>query len=130
MQRSTCTQCLQTHHNFIKGRSGAQKLEKWRYSPLYIRIYKSNYRLASLTSVVAKMCKRIVKQRWSEYLEKREILTDRQFRFRKGRSCITNLRCFYSSHRYGTRKRDGQIGFILIRCPTADCCGNEKCLVG
>ncbi len=41
------------------------------------------------------MCKRIVKQRWSEYLEKREILTDRQFRFRK-RTCMMNLMCFYS----------------------------------
>ncbi len=74
----------------------------------------SNYRPVSLTSVVAKMCERIVKQRWSEYMEKREILTDRQFRFKKGRSCVMNLMCFYSRVIDIIQEREGWGDYVYL----------------
>lgn len=55
-----------------------------------------NYRPVSLTSVMAKIVERIVKNRWMEYLEETHTLTDRQFGFRSRRSCVTNLVSFYS----------------------------------
>ena len=56
----------------------------------------SYYRPVSLTSVVAKICERIMKDKWTKFLEDNRILTNCQFGFRKGRSCITNLLCYYS----------------------------------
>ena len=55
-----------------------------------------NYRPVSLTSVVGKMCERVVKDVWMKDLEDRNVLTDRQFGFRSGRSCTSNLLAFYS----------------------------------
>ena len=51
-----------------------------------------NYRPVSLTSVVAKICEKIIKDRWMKYLEENNILTNRQFGFRGGRSWIHTLK--------------------------------------
>ncbi len=56
-----------------------------------------NYQPVSLTSVEAKMREKKVKNKWTRHLEECEVITDRQFGFRKGRSCLTNFVCFYSS---------------------------------
>ena len=55
-----------------------------------------NYRMVSLTSVVCKLCERMIKKQWIEFLEDNKLVSDRQFGFRKVRSCITNLLSFYS----------------------------------
>ena len=51
------------------------------------------------------MCEKIIKERWTKYLERKEIITDKQFGFRKGRSCVINLLSFYTSDRYCTGER-------------------------
>ena len=56
-----------------------------------------NYRPVSLTSVVAKICEKIVKDIWLKFLEETNTLSGGQFGFRGGRSCITNLLSFYLS---------------------------------
>ena len=48
-----------------------------------------NYRPVSLTSIVCKICEKVIKKQWIEYLEREGIITDRQFGFRTGRSCVT-----------------------------------------
>ena len=52
-----------------------------------------NYRPVSLTSIVCKICE-VIKKQWTEYLERGGIISDRQFGFRTGRSCITNVLSF------------------------------------
>ena len=60
----------------------------------------------SLTSIVCKVCE-VIKKQWTEYLEREGIITDKQFGFRKGRSCVANLLSFYSKEIdiCNTRKR-------------------------
>ena len=55
-----------------------------------------NYRPVSLTSVVGKLCEIIIKNKWKECLEENEVVSNCQFGFRKGRSCVTNLLSFYT----------------------------------
>ena len=62
-----------------------------------------SYRTVSLTSIVCKICENVIKKQWTEYLEREGIITERQFEFRAGRSCVTNLLSFYSSDKYNTR---------------------------
>ena len=73
-----------------------------------------NYRPVSLTSVVAKICERIVKARWMQYLEESNILTGRQFGFRSGRSCVTNLLSFYSRAIDIIQERDGWADCVYL----------------
>ena len=56
----------------------------------------TNYRPVSLTSVVAEICEKIIKGKWTKFLEDNRILSNCQFGFRKGRYCIINLLCYYS----------------------------------
>ena len=56
-----------------------------------------NYRPVSFINVVAKICGKIVKDRWLKFLEETNTLSGGQFGFRGGRTCITNLLSFYSS---------------------------------
>ncbi len=53
-----------------------------------------NYRPVSLISILSKLCEVVIKDRWVQYLEDGKIITEKQFRFRKGRSCVTNLLSF------------------------------------
>ena len=71
--------------NIVSIHKGGNKEE-----PLY-------YRSVSLTSVVAKIYEKIVKNRWLKILEETNTLSGGQFGFRGGRSYITNLLTFYSS---------------------------------
>ena len=41
------------------------------------------------------------------YLERNEIVSERQFRFRSGSSCVSNLLCFYSRVINIMQERDG-----------------------
>ncbi len=41
----------------------------------------SNYSPVSLTSVVVKICKRVIKDKWIKNLEENSVLTNRQFGF-------------------------------------------------
>ncbi len=70
--------------------------QQWKRADV-IPIYKSrnkeeplNYRPVSLTNVVCKLCERVIKRQWIQFLEKENILTKSQFGFREGRSCVIN----------------------------------------
>ena len=50
-----------------------------------------NYRPVSLTSLICKVFKSIIRDSIVEYLESNQLITTSQHGFRKGRSCLTNL---------------------------------------
>ena len=94
--------------------------KEWKRANI-VPIYKSgnkmdplNYRPVSLTSVVGKLCEIIIKERWVQYLEDEKMITEKQFGFRKGRSCVTNLLSFYSRVIDGVQERDGWIDAIYL----------------
>lgn len=100
-------------------RSGMVPRE-WKRAEV-VPIYKSgkreeplNYRPVSLTSVICKMCERVIKKYWTEFLEKHKIIVDSQFGFRKGRSCVTNLLSFYSRVVDEVQERDGWVDCIYL----------------
>lgn len=73
---------------------------EWKRANI-IPIYESgnrheplNYRPVSLTSVICKMCERIIKKQWFEHLEREKLINESQFGFRQGKSCVTNLISF------------------------------------
>ena len=74
----------------------------------------TNYRPVSLTCSIAKICEKIIKDRWIKYLEENNILNPRQFGFRQGRSCTTNLICFYSRIIDITQERDGWADCVFL----------------
>ena len=93
---------------------------EWKRADI-IPIYKCgnkedslNYRPVSLTSVVCKMCEKVIKEQWTEYLEREGILNDKQFGFRKARSCVTNLISFYSRVIDITQEREGWVDCIYL----------------
>ena len=99
--------------------SGTVPVE-WKRADV-VPIYKSgkkeeplNYRPVSLTSVVCKMCERVFKRQWTEFLERRELISNKQFGFRKGRSCVTNLLSFYSRVVDKVQERDGWVDCIYL----------------
>ena len=99
--------------------SGTVPVE-WKRADV-VPIYKSgkkegplNYRPVSLTSVVCKMCERVFKSQWTEFLERRELISNKQFGFRKGRSCVTNLLSFYSRVVDKVQERDGWVDCIYL----------------
>ena len=73
-----------------------------------------NYRPVSLTNIVCKMCKKVIKKQWTEYLEREGIITDKQFGFGTGRLCITILLSFYSRVIDITQERDGWTDCIYL----------------
>ncbi len=66
-----------------------------------------------MTSVVAKMCEKVIKDRWVKYLEN-NILKNSKFGFREGRSCVTNLISFYSRVTDIVQERDGWAGCVNL----------------
>lgn len=66
-----------------------------------------NYRPASLLSVVGKLCERIVKDKWVEYLEKNRVVTVHQHGFQRGSSCSSNLMAFYTKIIDTVQEREG-----------------------
>ena len=94
--------------------------KEWKRAEV-IPIYKSgnrteplNYRPVSLTSILCKICEEVIKLKWTEYLESENILNERQFGFRKGKSCVTNLLCFYSRVVDVVQERDGWVDCIYL----------------
>ena len=73
-----------------------------------------NYRPVSLTSLVAKICEKIVKREWMKHHEEYEVISERQFGFRQGRSCLTNLVCFYSRVTDAVQERDGWVDTVYL----------------
>ncbi|MPC50209.1 LINE-1 reverse transcriptase [Portunus trituberculatus] len=59
------------------------------------RMEPLNYRPVSLTTIICKICEEIIKAKWCEFLESEGILRENQFGFRIGKSCVSNLLCFY-----------------------------------
>ena len=74
----------------------------------------SNYRPVSLTSVVAKICEKVIKERWMRYLEETGSLEECQFGFRNGKSCTTNLLSFYSRLVDIVQERDGWVDCVYL----------------
>ena len=68
----------------------------------------------SLTSIVCKICEKIIKKQWTEYLEREGIIIDRQFGFKWGRSCVTNLLSSYSRVIDITQERDGWVDCLYL----------------
>ena len=60
------------------------------------------------------LCKIIVKNRWVQYLKQENIIEESQFGFRKERSCLTNLLCFYSRVIDGLQERDGWVDTVCL----------------
>ena len=94
--------------------------EDWKKANV-VPIYKggnkedpTNYRPVSLTSTIAKICEKVIKKRWVEHLEENKVLNPRQFGFRQGRSCTTNLLCFYSRLLDIIQERDGWADCVFL----------------
>ena len=91
--------------------------KKANITPLYKIGNKSNplnYRPVSLTSVICKILEKLIREEWVEMLEKQNILTGKQFGFRQGRSCVSNLLCFYDRVTDTIQERDGWVDSIYL----------------
>lgn len=73
-----------------------------------------NYRPVSLTSVVCKVLERMIRKKWIEHLERYSLLTDKQFGFRSGRSCVGNLLSFYDRITKVLPERQGWMDCIYL----------------
>ena len=73
-----------------------------------------NYRPVSLTSVVCKIMEKLIRKNWVEHLETNDMLSKRQFGFRKGRSCVSNLSSFYTRMSEILQKREGWVDSIYL----------------
>ena len=85
--------------------------------PIYkggCRMETLNYRPVSLTSIVCKICEEVIKSKWCEFLEDEQILSEKQFGFRKGKSCVSNLLCFYSRVIDILQERDGWVDCVYL----------------
>nr|VZI49528.1 unnamed protein product [Spirometra erinaceieuropaei] len=63
-------------------------------TPLYksgSRALATNYRPVSLTSICCKVMEKTIKKELMAYLETHNLLSNAQYGFRRGRSCVTNL---------------------------------------
>ncbi len=64
---------------------------------------------------MCKICESIIKKKqWVEQLERKNMLNERQFGFRKGRSCVTNLLCFYSRGIDVVQERNGWVDCVYL----------------
>ena len=73
-----------------------------------------NYRPVSLTSVICKLCERIIKKRWTKFLEGNKLITEKQFGFREGTSCVTNLMSYYSRVVDVIQEREGWVDTVYL----------------
>ena len=93
---------------------------EWKRANI-VPIYKSgdredplNYRPVSLTSIISKLCEKIIRRRWVKYLEEWGIITAKQFGFREGSSCVTNLLSFYDRVIDIMQERDGWVDCVYL----------------
>ena len=108
-------------HSIIKSSLETGQVPKdWKRSNI-VPIFKGgdredplNYRPVSLTSVVCKICEKIIRKRWIRYLEGNEMISQRQFGFREGRSCVTNLVSFYSRVIDVVQEREGWADCVYL----------------
>ena len=94
--------------------------QEWKRADI-VPIYKSgnkmeplNYRPVSLTSILCKVCEDVIKDKWCKYLEGENILNEKQFGFRKGKSCVSNLLCFYSRVTDIVQEREGWVDSVYL----------------
>ena len=112
---------LEPLYNIINCSVNSGKVPKeWKRADI-VPIYKSgdkqeplNYRPVSLTSVVCKICEIIIKKRWSQHLERGNAICNSQFGFRQGRSCVSNLLCFYSRAIDVIQEKDGWADCVYL----------------
>ena len=104
-------------HQLSPTRKTTKNLEKANITPLYKQGNKSNplnYRPVSLTSVVCKILEKLIREEWVEMLEKQNMLTGKQFGFRQGRSCVSNLLCYYDRVSDAMQEREGWVDSIYL----------------
>ena len=119
--KECCNQLVDRIHSMIRLSLLQGKIPKdWKRANI-VPIYKGgnkedplNYRPVSLLSVVGKLCERIVKDKWTEYLEKNRVLTVQQYGFRKGSSCSSNLIAFYSKVTDIVKEREGWVDAVYL----------------
>ena len=94
--------------------------EKWKEAQI-VAIHKGgsrevplNYTPVSLLCVLIKVLEGIIRDRWVKFLEEKEILSAKQFGFRKGRSCITNLISFSSRVTDIVDKKGGWVDCVYL----------------
>ena len=108
-------------HDIIECSIQTGKVPKeWKRADI-MPIYKNgnkeeplHYRPVSLSSIVCKICEKVIKKQWTHYLEREGIISDRQFGFRTGRLRVTNLLRFYSRVIDITQERDGWADCIYL----------------
>ena len=66
--------------------------------------------LQTLTSVVCKILEKLIRKKWVKHLEKHEMLSERQYGFRKG----TNLLSYYDRVAETMQERDGWVDSIYL----------------
>ena len=97
LQKLSKTLCYPLTAIFQKSVSVGKIPKEWKYAkvtPLFKKGNKSvtgNYRPVSLTSVVCKCLERIIRAQIVEHLERNHLLSDSQYGFRSGRSCVLQL---------------------------------------
>ena len=67
----------------------------WLYSKKGSRNKSVNYRPVSLTSGICKVLETIIRDHMMDFLIKHKLINPSQHGFLKGRSCLTNLLCFF-----------------------------------
>ena len=79
-------------HDIIECSIQTEKVPKeWKRADI-MPIYKNgnreeplHYRPVSLSSIVCKICEKVIKKQWTQYLQREGIISDRKFGFRTGR---------------------------------------------
>ena len=94
--------------------------QEWKRANI-VPIYKGgkktdplNYRLVSQTNVVSKICEILFKEKCLRYLENNGVISKRQFGFRQGKPCVTNLLSFYTRVFEGKENRDEWVDAVYL----------------
>ena len=106
----------------IKTGKVPKELKRADIMPIYKngnKVKPFNYRPVSLNTIVYIICEKVIKKQLNEYLEREEIITNRQFRFRTGRLCVTNLLSFYSRIIDITQERNGWTDCLYLNLEKA-----------
>jgi len=108
------------HHIISSSINSGEVPLEWKRANI-VPLFKSgnkedplNYRPVSLTSIVCKICEKVIKDHWYRYMEEKEMLSEKQFGFRKGRSCVTNLLSYYSRVTDIVQERDGWVDCVYL----------------